>query len=198
MRPEILNQYKPSTLNQIRLWVLHACLGEMVTDPARAAFYRPELFSKQYFKFQHQLMQGRSAWSIAERELFAANVASKVNCEFCKVSHAAFASGAKKKSGWASSMMEGKSQRKEDLKLKVVLDFLNKLTEQPWEMTKEDVLSLRQQGVTDKDIEEAAMICVLFSIGSRVSTAFDFRIPSQENLKRATPFILRFGYRAFS
>jgi hypothetical protein len=52
--------------------------------------------------------------------------------------------------------------------------------------------------VTDRSIEEAAMICVLFSIGSRVSTAFDFRIPSPQNLKRATPFILRFGYRAFS
>jgi uncharacterized peroxidase-related enzyme len=182
--------------NQLRLWILNACLGEITSDAARAAFYRPGLFSKSYFKFQHRLMRGKSEWSIAERELFAANVASRIQCEFCRVSHSAFASEAKKKPGWASSIMNGQSQ--EDQKLQVVLNFLNKLTEQPWGVTTDDIDGLRQQGMSNRAIEEAAMICVLFSIGSRLSTAFDFRIPSEENLKRATPAILRFGYLAFS
>jgi len=198
MRPDILNSYTPSIVNQIRLWFLNACLGELTSDAARAAFYRPELFSKHYFKFLHHLMQGRSEWSIAERELFAANVASRIKCEFCKVSHSAFASGAKKKSGWATSVMDGQSQSKDDQKLQAVLSFLNKLTERPWEMRNEDFISLRQQGLTERAIEEAAMICVVFSMGGRISTTFDFRIPSSENLKRVAPIIARFGYRAFS
>jgi len=198
MRPGILNHYTPSTVNQIRLWFLNACLGEITADAARAAFYRPELFSKHFFKLQHHLMRGRSEWSIAERELFAANIAARIQCEFCKVSHTAFASGAKKKSGWASAVMEGQSQSKDDQKLYTVLGFLDKLAEQPWELKTADITFLRQQGLSDRAIEEAAMICVLFSMGSSLSTAFDFRIPSAENLKRATPVILRFGYLAFS
>lgn len=198
MRPDILNSYTPSIANQIRLWFLNAVLGEVASDAARAAFYRPELFSKHYFKMLHHLIQGKSTWSIAERELFAANVASKIKCEFCKVSHSAFASGAKKKPGWASSVMDGQDHSKEDQKLNAILEFLNKLTEQPWEITKDDFILLKRRGMSDQAIEDAAMICVLFSMGGRISTTFDFRIPSSENLKRVAPIIARFGYLAFS
>ena len=198
MRPDILDIYTPSIANQLKLWFINECLGEVASDAARAAFYRPELFSKPYFRFKHHLMRGRSEWSIAERELFAANIASKIQCEFCRLSHSAFASAAKKKPGWVSSVMDGRSQSKEDQKLQVILGFLNKLTEQPWELTNNDLLELKRRGISDQAIEDAAMICVLFSMGSRLSTTFDFRIPSPENLKRGTPLILRFGYMAFS
>ena len=198
MRPDILNSYTPSIVNQIKLRFFNAFLGDISSDAARAAFYRPELFSKPFFKLQHHLMRGRSEWSIAERELFAANVASKIKCEFCRVSHSAFASTAKKKPGWASSVMDGQGKNKEDQKLQAILAFLNKLTEQPWEITNNDFIVLKRRGISDQAIEDAAMICVLFSMGSRLSTTFDFRIPSPENLKRGTPLILRFGYMAFS
>ncbi len=53
-----------------------------VSDISVALRYRPELFGKPFSQLLQQVMKGPSAWSEAERELFAAFVSVQNQCPF--------------------------------------------------------------------------------------------------------------------
>jgi hypothetical protein len=51
-------------------------------DVVKALAYRPEFFGGPYSEMIHELLRGESAWSIGERELFAAFTAHLNKCPF--------------------------------------------------------------------------------------------------------------------
>jgi hypothetical protein len=53
-----------------------------VPDVVRALAYRPELFGEAFSNAIDALLRGPSAWSIGERELFAAFVSRQNKCPF--------------------------------------------------------------------------------------------------------------------
>ena len=53
-----------------------------VSDISLAIRYRPELFGAPFSEFLQEVMKGRSDWSEAERELFAAFVSKLNQCPF--------------------------------------------------------------------------------------------------------------------
>ena len=53
-----------------------------VSDISVALRYRPELFGRPFGELLQDVMKGPSAWSEAERELFAAFVSSRNQCPF--------------------------------------------------------------------------------------------------------------------
>ena len=53
-----------------------------VSDISVALRYRPELFGKPFSQLLQHVMKGPSAWSEAERELFAAFVSVQNQCPF--------------------------------------------------------------------------------------------------------------------
>jgi hypothetical protein len=53
-----------------------------VSDISLAIRYRPELFGRPFSEFLQVVMKGRSEWSEAERELFAAFVSALNQCPF--------------------------------------------------------------------------------------------------------------------
>ena len=53
-----------------------------VSDISLALRYRPELFGMPFSAFLQDVMKGRSEWTEAERELFAAFVSSLNQCPF--------------------------------------------------------------------------------------------------------------------
>jgi hypothetical protein len=56
--------------------------GHRAPDVVRTLSYRPEMFGTPMKALFHEVMRGPSEWSIAERELFAAWVSKKNECEF--------------------------------------------------------------------------------------------------------------------
>ena len=52
------------------------------TDIVRLLLYRPELFGRHARQWTHAVMRGPSAWSVAERELFAALTSRLNRCRF--------------------------------------------------------------------------------------------------------------------
>ena len=52
------------------------------TDIVRTLMYRPELFGRAMNAWTHAVMRGPSAWSVAERELFAAFTSRQNQCLF--------------------------------------------------------------------------------------------------------------------
>ena len=53
-----------------------------VSDISLALRYRPELFGRPYSELLQEVMKGPSAWTEAERELFAAFVSALNQCPF--------------------------------------------------------------------------------------------------------------------
>jgi hypothetical protein len=53
-----------------------------VSDISLALRYRPELFGRPYSELLQEVMKGPSAWTEAERELFAAFVSALNLCPF--------------------------------------------------------------------------------------------------------------------
>ena len=53
-----------------------------VSDILRVLKYRPELFGAPLSELLQEVMRGPSAWSVGERELFAAFVSAQNQCPF--------------------------------------------------------------------------------------------------------------------
>ena len=53
-----------------------------VSDISIALRYRPELFGRPFGELLQDVMKGPSAWSEAERELFATFVSARNQCPF--------------------------------------------------------------------------------------------------------------------
>ena len=53
-----------------------------VSDISRALRYRGDLFGRPFSELLQEVMKGPSAWTEAERELFAAFVSLRAQCPF--------------------------------------------------------------------------------------------------------------------
>lgn len=85
-----------------------------------------------------------------------------------------------------------------DEKLRSVLVFLQKLTLNPLQVTREDIAAMRSSGVSEQAISEAIYVCFAFSVMDRLADALDFDIPSSKHFKTGARFLYRMGYRATS
>ena len=67
---------------KLLLWVIGLTIRHRAPDVVRTLFYRPELFGRAMSPWTQAIMRGRSAWSVAERELFAAFTSKLNQCVF--------------------------------------------------------------------------------------------------------------------
>jgi uncharacterized peroxidase-related enzyme len=79
-------------------------------------------------------------------------------------------------------------------KLKAMLCFLEKLTLQPENITREDVTPLRRVGLTDEAIEEAIHVCTLFNILDRLADSFGFQVLDETCNAISAHHLLKHGY----
>ena len=62
--------------------VIRAVSGFRAPDVVRTLKYRQHLFGEHHTAHTHVVMRGQSAWTVAERELFAAFVSNLNKCHF--------------------------------------------------------------------------------------------------------------------
>ncbi|HVK77525.1 MAG TPA: hypothetical protein VM734_29670 [Kofleriaceae bacterium] len=68
--------------SKLMFGVIRLLSGHRAPDVIRTLMYRPELFGRPMNEVFQEVMRGPSEWSIGERELFAAWVSKKNECEF--------------------------------------------------------------------------------------------------------------------
>lgn len=197
MRLNILHEYRPSFFQRFKIFATRIFFGPSTVDPARAAFYKPNFFARPFYKLQNYLLRGKSSWSVAERELFAAHTSYHNNCQFCLTVHSDYAVTKKANPKWVEELVTGNADGHSP-KLEAMLDFLEKMTRQPWNLIREDYYTLKAAGLTEDAIEEAVMVSVNFNIGSRLSDALGFEIPSPKALKRSKPVLRVIGYTFYT
>jgi alkylhydroperoxidase family enzyme len=79
--------------------------------------------------------------------------------------------------------------------LRATLAFLKQLTLHPDAVTPDDLLPLREAGVSDQAIVDAVLVCALFSIMDRLADSFDFALQSDRGWRSSADMLLKRGYR---
>jgi hypothetical protein len=69
-------------LEKLQLAIIRLLSGRRVVDIIRTLAYRPEFFGRHMRAWTHAVMRGPSAWSVWERELFAAFTSRLNQCVF--------------------------------------------------------------------------------------------------------------------
>ncbi len=167
-------------------------------DVIRMLLYRPDFFGRPYSAWLHEVMRGPSAWSVGERELFAAFTSRQNQCQFCVVGHSAASSQALGDSSLVAAALHDWRRAPVNARVRATLGLLQKLTREPGAVSSGDIEAVRAAGVSDAALEEAIQICALFNIINRLADAFDFDTSMSHRpavVARGAKALLRFGYR---
>ena len=79
--------------------------------------------------------------------------------------------------------------------LRAALGFVEALSLRPDRIEAEaDIRPLREQGLSDEDIENVAAICAAFHVIVRIADALDFEVPTEEEFARLAPKMAARGY----
>jgi len=167
--------------------------GYRLPDAARVAFYDQDFAGPALGAWTNRVMRGPSAWSVSERELMAAMVASWNSCPFCVGAHRAIAVKGMDPaiadaalSDYESAPISGR--------LRVALRFLQRMTNAPDELSSEDARAALDGGLTPEELKDAAAVAAVFNVITRYANALDFEIPSASDFASAATMLLRRGY----
>lgn len=183
---------------KLMLRFLQLVSGMPPPDVMRTLMYRPEFFGGPYSNWLHEVMRGPSAWSVGERELFAAFTSRKNECQFCTSGHMAVSALALNNRDLVEAVLNDWQMAPVDSPVKTTLGLLEKLTLEPEKVTSADVEHVRAAGVSDQAIEEAMRVCALFNIINRLADAFEFdltRGAKPETAAKVTKMMLKYGYK---
>lgn len=119
-------------------------------------------------EYQNRVMRGKSALSIAEREMIAAYVSGLNACSFCHGAHTVHAKAFGIEVSVIESMIEDLSTSSVDEKLKPVLEYAGKLTRTPSRMTEADAQTVYDAGWSEEALFDAIQVCGLFNLMNRM------------------------------
>ena len=167
--------------------------GMRLPDAARIVMYHKDFYGKPMTSWTQAAMRGKSDWSVGERELMAAMVASWNQCPFCIDAH-----------GSISSLEIGESLVKSTLEdfqhadispeLKTTLVFLKILTQTPGDLSTSDAKKVFDNNVSPQALEDAIAVASLFSITVRCADAFNFELLDDKDSASAAKRMLKQGY----
>ena len=81
-----------------------------------------------------------------------------------------------------------------DEPLRAALGFVEALTLRPAEIGPETMKPLREAGLSDRDIEDVAVVCSLFSVIVRIADTLEFDVPPEEHFEKMAGMMLKRGY----
>jgi uncharacterized peroxidase-related enzyme len=128
-----------------------------------------------FVAYRNDLMLGESGLTTLEREMIATAVSSQNRCYYCVTAH-----GAAVRSLSGDPILGEQivmNYRAADLskRQRAMLDFVVKLTTQPWEIEEEDRARLREAGFSDRDIWDISAVAAFYNMTNRLASATDMR-----------------------
>ncbi len=129
--------------------------------------YSPET-AEPLTQLAEVLLRGPNTLTSAEREMIAAHVSYRNECDFCQLSHSAAAAA---HLGGNYDLIERVKLNPETAevsdKLKALLTIAGKVQKGGKQVTSEDVSRARQHGATDKEIHDTVLIAAAFCMYNR-------------------------------
>ncbi|MGH2366550.1 MAG: carboxymuconolactone decarboxylase family protein [Steroidobacteraceae bacterium] len=165
-----------------------------VPDAARIVFYRPDFYGSLMKAMTQEAMRGPSAWSVADRELMAAFVSKKNDCQFCVGAHTATATQASGDGHRVAAVLSDLDSAPIEAPLRETLRMLGRLTSDGT-MGVEDARLALAAGASRQQIEDALAVHFVFSTTNRLANAFGFEVLSAEGFEAGAKYLLKRGYR---
>lgn len=164
--------------------------GAEIDDVGKTAMKRPAFFGAPLLRLAQAILRGPSAWTVGERELFAAVVSRANDCPFCVGTHSAIAAGA-----IGSDAFAAWEDGRYGARVTAACRFVEKLTREPESLGADDVASARRAGVEDAALVEAVYVAFFFNVINRIANALEFTHRSDLDRLRGASMLRRLGYR---
>jgi uncharacterized peroxidase-related enzyme len=123
----------------------------------------------------NDLMLAPSGLSKLEREMIAVAVSSVNRCYYCLVAHGAAVRALSGDPVLGELMVMNYRAARLSKRHRAMLDFVTKLTAEPWAIEDEDRDALRKAGFGERDIWDIASVAGFYNMSNRIATATDMR-----------------------
>ncbi|MEP2943069.1 MAG: peroxidase-related enzyme [Hyphomicrobiales bacterium] len=143
------------------------------------AYAFDEVKLRAFTDVYNDLMLGPSGLSKLEREMIAVVVSSINHCFYCLSAHGAAVRQLSGDPKMGELMVMNYRAADLTLRERTILDFAAFLTEHPSKMGEEDRDALREVGLSDRDIWDAASVVGFFNMTNRVASATEM-VPNDE------------------
>ncbi len=126
-------------------------------------------------KASQEIMRGKSTFSFAQKECFAAYVSGLNACSFCYGSHAAVA----KNFGISTETIEALITDIDSAPIpehqKPLFHYLKKLTQSPSKLIQQDADAVFEAGWSEKDLQDLILIGCLFNFYNRLLDGYGIK-----------------------
>lgn len=186
---------RATTILKNEMSMAYINVAEGVPGIRSLVIFRPET-GKYLYDLAQVLLRGPSPLTESEREMIAAYVSSRNNCNFCMKSHAA-----------AARCLLGDDESKMDEilhderqsvsgKLNALLNIAAKVQESGKNVMQEDVDMARNAGAGDRDIHDTVLIAATFSMFNRYVDGLNSFTPEKdEEYVEMGKRMVRSGYK---
>ncbi len=157
-------------------------------------FLRHERIYRPFVHFLREVMRGPSPFTDSERELIGAYTSGLNDCDFCQDTHLSTAMALGVEPAILKSLMDNIDVAPVDEKMKPVLRFVKKLTEQPARIVESDLDAVRAAGWNDQALHDAIAVCGLFSYMNRLVFGHGLEL-ADTDFEDHGKLVLNFGYR---
>ncbi len=149
-----------------------------VPNVFRVYSYRPERLSTWFSHFK-QLHEPTDNLNAAEREMIAVAVSMTNGCLYCLVAHGAALREALGDPIKADRITIDYKRAGLDARMEAVLDFAVKLTIAPDECLEEDIVHLKNTGLTQEEVWDVIEIAAMYNFTNRMASATGM-LPNRE------------------
>ena len=165
-----------------------------VLDIVKLVKYRADFYGAPMQAVTQEAMRGPSAWSVGDREMMAAFVATANHCEFCRKAHTAVAERAYGDGRQIISLLSDLDTAGLEEPLRATLLMLRKLMRDKT-LHEDDIRAVLAAGASPQQIEDALGVCFSFSVTVRLADTFGFSVPSSAAFNAGAKYLLARGYR---
>jgi uncharacterized peroxidase-related enzyme len=161
--------------------VPHIHLPEGLPGIRSGFAFRPET-AQPLRALAEVLLRGPNPLTSAEREMIAAFVSARNDCQFCRASHrAAAAHHAGGSYELVDAVLTDPQSAPVSPKLKALLRIAAKVQEGGRRVTREDVAAARAHGATDLEIHDTVLIAAAFCMYNRYVDGLAMNTPTDPN-----------------
>lgn len=142
--------------------------------------YKPATGSR-LSEFVHELLRGGGPLTTAEREVIAAYVSHRNDCEFCARSHRATAQHLDDTPALWNATVTGPATEDLDPKLRALLRLADATTASGKHVTPAAVAAAREAGATDEAIHDTILIAATFAMLNRYVDGLATTAPTDDS-----------------
>lgn len=167
--------------------------GKPTPGFVKVLLYRHEFFGGPVGRYGQVVLRGPGRWSMGERELFGGLISARNRCGYCTAVHCEIA-GLGLGVAAVSGVVHDHDPERVGPRVAAMVPFLRRLSAGSDRIDAGDVAALRDAGLDDEEILEAAHAAVLLEICNRVVNALGVEPMHVTQNRRAAAFLLRYGY----